>query len=291
MFFLLVLTGIVTTGACLITFMVIMATGERRHSFAEKVGIVEVYGVISDATMVIQDLKAMREDDSVKAVVLRIDSPGGGVGASQEIYREVLRTKKEKRVVASMGGVAASGGYYVAAGADQIMASRGTLTGSIGVIMGYTNFSELMEKIGLSPVVIKSGRFKDAGSPAREMTPEERALLEEFVESVHDQFISDVAESRNLDEALLRQVADGRIMTGEFAREKGLVDTFGNLEDAIQLAGKLGGIKGKVVSVYAREEPFSLIQYLTGASAGRIVRKSLQTFLYPGYFYQPPGLE
>ena len=220
-----------------------------------KSGVIELVGAIVDSKKVVQQIKEFREAESVKSIVIRIDSPGGGVGPSQEIYREIQKTIPHKKVIASMGSVAASGGYYVAAATDGIIANPGTITGSIGVIMGYTNFEALMEKIGLHPVVIKSGEFKDMGSPVREMKERERQLLEALTLKIHRQFIRDIAQGRRVEMASIEPIADGRIFTGEEAREMGLVDRLGNFQDAVQWAGELGGIKGEVETIYPEKEP------------------------------------
>lgn len=231
----------------------------------ENVGIIEVSGVISDSKNIIHHLKQFRDDPSIKAIVLRIDSPGGAVGPSQEIFREVRKTINTKTVIASMGTVAASSGYYIASGANGIVANAGTITGSIGVIMAFSNFKEIIRKIGLVPIVIKSGEYKDMGSPTREMTSNEREILQGLVDAVHRQFVRDVAEGRNLDTGKVSALADGRVYTGEQAKALGLVDRIGNLEDSIEWAGRKGGIKGKISVVYAPEKRFSLLKYLTGA--------------------------
>ncbi len=255
----------------------------------EKVGVIAVLGAVIDAGEAIDQLKSFRENPSIKAVVIRIDSPGGAVGPSQELYREIRKTSEKKKTVASMGTVAASGGYYIASAADQIMANPGTITGSIGVIMSYTNLKDLFGKIGLSPVVIKSGEYKDIASPVREMTKEERSLLQAFADDLHNQFISDVANGRRMEVAAVRQLADGRVFSGKAAQEAGLVDQLGNLEDAIELAGRLGGIEGEIVSVYPPEETdFSLLEWITGMSAVEwISHLAVGAGIYGGYLYQP----
>jgi protease-4 len=161
-----------------------------------------------------------------------------------------------------MGTVAASGGYYVAAGAPLIVANPGTITGSIGVIMGFANYQQLMEKIGLVPIVVKSGDYKDVGSPVRPMEEKERAFLEAFVGKIHRQFIRDVAEGREMEIAMVEELADGRIFTGQESKELGLVDRLGNLADAVEWAGRLGGIQGEITTVYARERRISLLELL-----------------------------
>jgi protease IV len=216
----------------------------------DKIGIVEIYGVIADSKQVIEQLHDFRDNDSIKALVLRIDSPGGGVGPSQEIYDEVLALDTLKPIVVSMGSVAASGGYYVAAAAREIVANPGTITGSIGVIMEFANVQDLLEKVGLSSVVVKSGDYKDIGSPTREMSAAERALLQELIDDVHNQFVSSVADSRQLDKQRVDAVADGRIFSGRKAVELGLVDRLGNLQVAIDRAAELAEMDADPKVVY-----------------------------------------
>jgi protease-4 len=218
------------------------------------VAIIEIKGVIAQSSDVIEELLQYREDDGVKAIVLRIDSPGGGVGPSQEIYEEILKVRKEKKVVTSMGSVSASGGYYIACASDVIVANPGTITGSIGVLMQFSSFEELFKKIGIKGVTLKAGAYKDAGSPFREMTPEEKRLMQLVLDNVHNQFIQAVAKGRNLDPAKVTEVADGRIFTGEQAKEYGLVDKMGNLQDAIEEAARLGNISGKPNIIYPRRK-------------------------------------
>ncbi len=243
-----------------------LGRSDSAFEFGDKVGVVEVKGIITNARSVVKQLKEFRKDESVKAIVLRIDSPGGGVAPSQEIYNEVAKTVLIKKVVASMGSVAASGGYYIAAGADHIMANPGTITGSIGVIMEFANVADIMNKIGLGAEIIKSGPYKDIGSPLRKMTPEERALLQEFIDNVHRQFVEAVVRGRKMDIEKIDSIADGRIFSGEQAKKFGLIDGLGGLEDAIATAAKLGGIKGEPVVVYPKKKRFSLLEYLLGRS-------------------------
>jgi protease-4 len=254
---------------------------------ADKVGIIEIEGMILDSRQVLEDLKRFRQDDSIRAVVLRIDSPGGVVGPSQEIYREVVKTGKEKTVVASMGAVAASGGYYVAAGAGKIVANPGTITGSIGVIIEYTNFQNLLDKIGLTPVVIKSGDYKDIGSPMRPMSVEERKILQAFADQTRDQFVRAVAEGRQMDIEAVNRLADGRIYNGEQAKDLGLVDRLGNLQDAVQWAGQLAGIEGEIETVYSRREKLSVLDLLAESAAGALSRHLKESDLFAGYLYRP----
>lgn len=249
----------------------------------EKVGIIEITGTIVNSKETLRQIKQFREDDDIKAIVIRIDSPGGGVGPSQEIFREVRKTISQKKVVASMGAVAASGGYYIAAGADGIMANPGTITGSIGVIIGYTNFEALFQKIGLTAVVIKSGEFKDIGSPARQMTDNEKKLLQEFVDKTRIQFVRDVSEGRGKPTEDIERFADGRILSGEEAKASGLVDRLGNLDDAVEWAGRMGGITGRIVPVYAQRDQLPLLHYLTNSLINLLYRGLTEPFMRVSY--------
>jgi protease-4 len=246
--------------------------------FGDKVAVVEIKGVIADAEPTIENLTKFTKDDSVKAIVLRVESPGGGVSPSQELYEEVRRTVQKKPVVASMGAVAASGGYYIAAAAQKIYANPGTITGSIGVILQFTNLEELFRKIGFRMEIVKSGPYKDVGNPAREMTPEERAYLQDLIDNVHQQFVRDVAQGRHMEEGKVREVADGRIFTGEQAKELGLVDELGDLKDAINAAAKMAGIEGEPKVVYPEKEKRSLLSYLLDQATENLVEQ-LQKYM------------
>jgi len=228
-------------------FLVNLFFPDLDFSMEDRVGLIRIEGVIVDAQSTIGELKRFAENPSVKAIVLRIDSPGGGVVPSQEIHDAVqrVRHKSNKTVITSMGTVAASGGYYIAVATDRIMANSGTLTGSIGVIMEMANVEGLLKKIGVEGVVIKSGRFKDVGSPLRKMSDEEQALLQSVMDDVHKQFIEAVAEGRGLDVAAVQALADGRIFTGRQAKASKLVDELGDLNAAIQLAADVAGIEGE----------------------------------------------
>jgi protease-4 len=212
-----------------------------------RIALIRVEGVILDAQATIGELKRFSDNPLVKAIVLRIDSPGGGVVPSQEIHDAVKRVKSKsnKAIIASMGTVAASGGYYIAAATDRIIANPGTLTGSIGVIMEMANVEGLLKKIGVEGIVIKSGRFKDVGSPLRKMSDEERKLMQSVMDDVHQQFIQAVADGRSLEISEVQPLADGRILTGRQAKDARLVDELGDLEDAIQLAAEIVGIEGE----------------------------------------------
>jgi protease IV len=254
-----------------------------------KVGVVEIQGVITDSKEVLSLIKRFREDDDIQAIVIRIDSPGGVIGPSQEIYREIRKTTQDKKIVASMGSIAASGGYYIAAATNGIVANPGTITGSIGVIMAYTNFRKVLDKIGMIPVVIKSGPYKDLGSPTKEMTKEERGVLQAFVDQAHRQFVTAIAEGRRMDIEHVKSLADGRIYTGEEAVKQGLVDRLGNLEDAIEWAGELGGIQGRVATVYKKKEKLSFLKYMLESTLQDFIGRIQQQDISAGYIYRPEG--
>ncbi len=262
----------------------------RTTSFAigDKIGVIEVFGVIADSRQVIEQLHDFRDNDSIKALVLRIDSPGGGVGPSQEIYDEVKSVDAIKPVVVSMGSVAASGGYYIAAPAREIIANPGTIIGSIGVIMEFTNVEELLDKIGLNSVVVKSGEYKDIGSPTREMTAAEREILQDLIDDVHSQFVESVADGRNMEEAVVRSIADGRVFSGRRAMEIGLVDGMGNLEVAIQRAAELAGVDGEPSVVYPPGKKARFIDLFIEETLNRL-QFALQKQRTVGLQYLWPG--
>ena len=245
----------------------------------DKVAVIRIEGIILDSRETIEELRHYRDNPSVKAIVLRIDSPGGAVVPSQEIFAEVRKTKAEGKikVVTSMGNVAASGGYYIAAATDRIVANPGTLTGSIGVIMELANVKGLLEKVGVQSVIIKSGRHKDMASPFRAMTPEDRALLQTVLDDVHAQFIDAVATGRSLQLEQVKTLADGRIFTGKQAQTVNLVDELGDLHDAIQLAARLVGISGepRVIETHKRFSWRDLLQGLYSGSIAPLVPSNI----------------
>lgn len=251
----------------LILFSVAFSFGRWERLGGSKVALITVDGVILDSKEVIEQLEKHRTNPTVKAIVLRINSPGGGVAPSQEIHEEILKTRQtdKKPIVASMGSVAASGGYYIASAADLIVANPGTITGSIGVILQIPNISGLMQKIGVKSVVVKSGQHKDLASPTREMTEAERQILQGMLDDVHDQFIDVVATGRHIDRKKVEAIADGRIFSGREAQSLGLVDQLGNLQDAIERAGALAGIRGKPTVIQERKRGFSVTDLLRGS--------------------------
>ena len=253
---LLFVTGVGLTAAFL---------GRRLPLGGDRVAVITVEGVIADARDVIEQFQRYQDLPNVKAVVLRVDSPGGPVAPSQEIYQEILRFRREskKPVVASLGSVAASGGYYIAAAADRIVANPGSLTGSIGVILQVPNLSGLLQKVGIKPTIIKSGDKKDLVSMTRDLTEAERRILQEVLDDVHGQFIDAVAAGRHMDRIRVEPLADGRVFSGRQALALGLVDELGNLPDAIGRAGALVGMAGHPKTIQERRSRFSLWDLLT----------------------------
>lgn len=273
----------------LVTIIAIEALlGERISlpAYGARVGLVRIEGLLSDARLIIEDIDTM-EATGVSALVLRIDSPGGGVVASQEIFSRMLDLKGTGiPIVVSMGAVAASGGYYIAVPADSIIANPGTITGSIGVLMSFTNLEGLFDKIGMDFEVVKSGEYKDVGSWSREMTQEERAFLQATVDDIHAQFVEAVAANRNLDLKAVEAVADGRIFSGRQAVEEGLVDGLGTLDQAIAVAGRMAGIPGEPrVQEPVRYRRLTLADLLTSTVA-RLVGPS-DRLAGAQYLYKP----
>jgi len=242
----LIIAGVVVIFFAMIAISIMGISRSREFSLlppGDRIAIVEIKGVIESSEDIVRQLKKYDEDNSVPAIVLRIDSPGGAVAPSQEIYDEIMRVRENGTfVIASMGSVAASGGYYIACAADTILANKGSLTGSIGVIFSYMIFEGLMDKVGVQLEVVKSGQLKDVGNYSREMTQKEREMLQAALDDVHNQFIMAVANGRNMDMVQVEEIADGSIFTGNQALTLGLVDKIGGLEDAINLAGEMTGL-------------------------------------------------
>lgn len=224
---------------------------------SNKIGLIELEGVIISSDSFIDQLKEVKRDDDIAAIVIRIDSPGGAVAPSQEIYSEILKLKEKtkKIVVASLANVGASGGYYIACAADKIVANPGTMTGSIGAIIKLPNLKDLFGKIGYEEQIIKSGKFKDIGSSSRKLTNEERELFQGLVDDIHQQFIESVAKSRDIKIEDIKKIADGRVFTGRQAMEFHLIDSLGTLEDAIDSAAELSGITVKPKIIKLKKEP------------------------------------
>jgi len=250
----LVVLGVI---ALLLGAILTLVSGSPASSFLslrEKIGIVNIEGAITDSEPVVTQLVQFRKDKGIKAIVLRIDSPGGAVAPSQEIYWEVKKAAASKTVIASMGKVAASGGYYVACAANKIVANPGTLTGSIGVLMEFLQVEELLKKIGVGLEVLKTGEFKDIGSPHRKLSEKDRELISSLLSDIQKQFVEAVARGRNLPIEKVREIADGRILSGAQSKEHGLVDELGNFQDALELAKKMTGVEGEVTLVYPKKK-------------------------------------
>ena len=243
--FIVLFTAAVVTACAAIAYFVLMGWFDRGVTIGDAVAVVDIQGEIFFDRGKLSEIESHRDNDNVKAVVLFINSPGGGVAASQALHRAVLDLRLEKPVIAFMASVAASGGYYVACAADSIVAMEGTLTGSIGVIASFLRTEELYEKIGLDVTVIKSGRYKDVGSPHREMTESEKTYMGNLLDEVYDQFVLAVSETRGIPVDRMEDLAEGRLFTGRQAVESGLADYVGSYEDAIYLAASMGGIDGE----------------------------------------------
>ena len=234
----------------------------------EGVGLIEVKGMILDSKETIRQLRYFLKQDTVKAVVLRVDSPGGIVAPSQEIYAEVKKFATKKKIIVSMGSLAASGGYYISAPSTLIYANPGTITASIGVILKLSNIESLMDKIGIKSYTLKTGKYKDSGSPVRQFSPEDRAMLQAVIDNTHEQFVRAVAEGRKLPIEDVRKIADGRILSGEQAVGHKLVDRLGTIQDAIEEAGRLAGISGDPEIILPPKKKVNYLDLLVEGAEG-----------------------
>lgn len=254
------------------------------------IAVVDVKGVILSADKIDSQLEKFANDDSVKAIILHIDSPGGGAAASQEIYHEVLRVRKKKRIVASIESVGASGAYYVASATNRIYANQASIVGSIGVIMEWVNYGDLLKWAKLKPVTIKAGALKDAGSPTRELTPEERAYFQDLTDNMHGQFIADVAAGRKLPVKTIQELATGRVWTGQEALPLHLIDQAGDFRTALLDTARSVGIHGEPRIVRPQEPHPGLIDLLFGAESKLSFpdpKEALQSLLErsPGFYF------
>jgi protease IV len=262
----------------------------RSFSLKDKIGVVNVEGVISDSLEITEQLDDFAKDDSIVAVVLRVDSPGGGVAASQEIYDAVIELRKTKKVVASMGSIAASGGLLVACAADKIVANPGTITGSISAIMQFANFEELLKKVGVKSAVVKSGQYKDIGSPFRDMTPEEKVIVQDLVNDIFNQFVDVIVKERKLPREKVVEIADGRVFSGRRAKELGLVDSLGDMASAAKLASTMAGKSGKYDLVYPQKKRISVFDYLIDGATSKIsssLKEKIESKGGVSYLYYP----
>jgi protease-4 len=245
----LVFIGLVFVGIALFAFSAAIRFTGGEYTYGgsgDKIAIVEINDVIMSSERTVEQIKKYRQDKSIKAIIIRMNTPGGGVAASQEIYEEVKKTRDSgKIIVVSMGSLAASGGYYISMGANLIVANPGTLTGSIGVIAQFMNIKDLAEKLGINETTIKSGELKDAGSPFREMNEKDKEYFQDVVDNSFGQFLDVVAKERKMDKEKLMQYANGRVFTGLQAKQYGLIDSLGTFEDAVRITSQMAGIEGE----------------------------------------------
>ncbi|MDA8560405.1 signal peptide peptidase SppA [Nitrospinae bacterium] len=250
-----------------------------------EIALVHVNGMLMDSRDIIRQLSDYRQDPQVRGIILRIDSPGGAVAPAQEIYSEIMKIRADQKTVyASMGNVAASGGYYIACAADYVLANPGTLTGSISAVMAFNNIEELTKKVGVKPKIIKSGKFKDVGSPLRAMTAEEQNLLQDVVDDVHEQFVQAIATGRDLPLAEVQKIADGRIMTGQQALRLKLIDEVGGLEKTIDLLAKKLGLVGRP-QVIEQKEKVPFLDWLLQGSLSSGLAQTLMPSTQPRLQY------
>ena len=269
-----VIIAVVITASVLLFFgfIVLALLGESDDAAVslggKRIGLIEVHGVIANPTDFIRQIKRFSKDNSIPVIVLDIDSPGGGVAASQEMYEEIGKAKeKGKKIVAAMRSVAASGGYYIACAADTIVANPGTITGSIGVIFEFPVVEGLLKKVGVRFEVVKSGAMKDVGSMWRDMTPQERKMVQDLINDTYDQCVDVIVKERELKRREVLQLADGRVFTGRIAKDLKLIDELGNLEDALKIANEMGGMTGEPKVVKERPRRRATIFDLLGKSA------------------------
>ena len=251
--------------ALLIAFRAgVMSNGLGSQGIGKKVGIIQVSGPILSSNPTVKDLENFRNRKDISAILVRIDSPGGLVAPTQEIYEKIKTIKEEKPIIASMASVAASGGYYIALGADTIIANPGTIVGSIGVIMNYPVMTKFLDKVGIEFETVKSGDLKDVGSYSREVTEADRKHLNEMVDDMYSQFVNVVSQNRSLSKEEVKKIADGRVFTGKQSKELGLIDVIGTFEDAVSIAGTMGQIKGKPKIVQVNKKRPSVLDWFTG---------------------------
>jgi protease-4 len=260
---------------------------ESFSGFGSKIGVVELDGVIFSPKQVVPQLKKFADDDSVKAIIIHVNSPGGGVAASEEIYREVkrIRDEKKKRIVASIETVGASGAYYVASATNKIYADKGSIVGSIGVIAEWVNYGELMRWAKLDPITMKAGEFKDTGSPTREMTPAEREYMQGLIDNMHTQFIQAVADGRHAREADIRSIANGKVWTGEQALDLKLVDQVTDFEGAVKDTAQAVNISGEPTLVYPPKERRSGLDLLFGDVSDYLPSRAKLLEQQVGFYY------
>lgn len=273
-----------------LVYLAMRAGGERAgafHAFGSRIGVVDLEGVILDPTEVVDQLRKFGDDDSIKAIIIHVNSPGGGVAASEEIYREVkrVRDEKKKRIVASIQTVGASGAYYVSSGTNKIYADNGSVVGSIGVIAEWVNYGDLMRWAKLKPEVLKTGEFKDTGNPMRELTPKEREYLQGLINNMYGQFIQAVADGRHAKVSDIKPIADGRVWTGQQALDMKLIDQIGDFRTAVLDTAKSVGISGEPTLVHPEPERKSLLDLLFGDASKILPTKEKLLDQQLGFYY------
>jgi protease-4 len=287
----LITAFLILVSICTVFFALVIALSYFGDEYpyglgGEKIGIIKIEGTIVESESTIEKIVKYRKNEGIKAVILRINSPGGVVAPPQEIYQEIKKTSQEKPVVVSVESIAASGGYYIACAADLIVANPGTLVGSIGVMIPIENIEDLLQKVGLKSKIIKSGKYKDIGSMTRSMTAEEEAILQELIDDTYNQFVDAVAEGRGMKREEVLKIADGRIFTGAQAIKLGLIDKLGNLQDAIEIAAGMVGIEGEPKVIYPKKEKPSILDFIfeeVAKSVARVVESSLRGVLTGAY--------
>jgi protease IV len=272
-----------------LVYLTLHAGGERGAlaSFGDKIGVVDLEGVIIDPSTVVQQLKKFGEDDSVKAIILHVNSPGGGVAASEEIYREVkrIRDEKKKRIVSSIQTVGASGAYYVSSATNKIYADSGSIVGSIGVIAEWVNYGDLLHWAKLKDITMKAGEFKDTGSPVRDLTPAEREYLQSLIDNMHTQFIRAVADGRKAKFDDIKAIANGKVWTGDQALGMKLIDQLADFEAAVQDTAKSVGISGKPVVVHPEKDRKTLLDWLFGDFSEWLPSREKLMDQHLGFYY------
>jgi protease IV len=272
-----------------LVYIALHASGREAgiHAFGDKIGVVDLDGVIVDPSEVVDDLRRFADDDSIKAIIIHVNSPGGGVAASEEIYREVkrIRDDKHKRIVASIQTVGASGAYYVSAATNKIYADSGSVVGSIGVIAEWVNYGELMRWAKLKPEVLKVGEFKDTGDPSRALTPAERQYMQGLIDNMYGQFVQAVADGRHAKASDIKSIADGRVWTGEQAIGIHLIDQIGDFRAAVLDTAKSVNISGEPVLVHPERDRKSLLDLLFGDASQWLPTKEKLLDQHVGFYY------
>ena len=270
-----------------LVYLTLHAGKDTTIAFGEKIGVVDLDGVIFSPNPVVQQLKKFGDDDSIKAIILHVNSPGGGVAASEEIYREVkrIRDEKKKRIVASIETVGASGAYYVSSATNKIYADNGSIVGSIGVIAEWVNYGELLQWAKLKQITLKAGEFKDTGSPVRDLTPAEREYMQGMIDNMHTQFIQAVADGRKLKFDDVKTIANGKVWTGQQAVPMKLIDQVADFQAAVEDTAKSVGIRGEPVLVRPERDKKTLADLLFGDLSEWLPSREKLMDQHVGFYY------